>query len=110
MAHIFGSYLERFDEERFLAAAIPQEGFLFPDTYFFMPNATDEQVLATMRQNFETHVENIRVEIEAFDSPVRDVIIMASLLEREAELSDDRKKIAGVLWNRLDRGMLLQVD
>ena len=39
-----------------------------------------------------------------------DIVTMASILEKEAKNTRDRKMIAGVLWNRLDRGMLLQVD
>ncbi|MBI4094091.1 endolytic transglycosylase MltG [Candidatus Kaiserbacteria bacterium] len=110
IAKIFGSQLERFDEERFIRAAQPLEGSLFPDTYFFLPNATDELVLQTLRQNFDAHLATIAGQIESFGKPLEDVIIMASLLEREAENSEDRRKIAGVLWNRLEKGMLLQVD
>ncbi|MEK7136787.1 MAG: endolytic transglycosylase MltG, partial [Patescibacteria group bacterium] len=110
MAAIFASYLQRFDKERFLLEAQQHEGFLFPDTYFFLPNATDELVLTTLRQNFDEHIKLLSQEIVAFGKPLKDVVIMASLLEREARAMEDRRKIAGVLWNRLDRGMLLQVD
>lgn len=110
MARLFGTLLERFDEERFLENAQPYEGYLFPDTYFFLPNTTDEQVLSTMRQNFDQHIKPLGEEIVAYGKPLEEVITMASLLEREAHNTLDRRKIAGVLWNRLDRGMLLQVD
>lgn len=110
MAKIFGSQLQRFNEEHFLEIAQPQEGFLFPDTYFFLPNATEELVFSTIRQNFDTQIATIQEKIDAFGKPLKDVVIMASLLEREAENSEDRRKISGVLWNRLERNMLLQVD
>ena len=110
MSRIFGSQLERFDGERFLEIAGVEEGYLFPDTYYFMPNTTDEQVLATMRQNFDTHLKLIGETVVDFGRPLKDIVVMASLLEREAQTTEDRRKIAGVLWNRLDRGMLLQVD
>lgn len=110
MARIFVAQLQRFDEKRFLRNAEPLEGYLFPDTYFFLPNASDELVLQTMRQNFDAHLATIQEQIDAFGEPPEDIVIMASLLEREAENSEDRRKIAGVLWNRLERGMLLQVD
>ncbi|MEK9154238.1 MAG: endolytic transglycosylase MltG, partial [Patescibacteria group bacterium] len=80
MAAIFGSYLQRFDKTRFLSSARQYEGFLFPDTYFFLPNATDELVLTTLRQNFNEHVGLISQEIIAFGRPLKDVVIMASLL------------------------------
>lgn len=110
MAKIFGAQLERFDEERFIELAQPMEGYLFPDTYFFLPNATDTLVLSTLRQNFDTQIVKIQKEIIASGKPLDEVVIFASLLEREATNMEDRRKIAGVLWNRLDRGMLLQVD
>ena len=110
MAAIFGASLQRFDEQRFLANAQPLEGYLFPDTYFFRPNANDVLVLSTMRQNFEMKIQTLNGEIVMFGKPLRDVVVMASLLEREAQKEEDRRKIAGVLWNRLERGMLLQVD
>lgn len=110
MAKIFDSQLQRFDEEHFLKIAQPEEGYLFPDTYFFLPNATEELVFSTMRQNFDAQITAIQDKIDAFGKPLSDIVIMASLLEREAQNTDDRRKIAGVLWNRLEKDMLLQVD
>lgn len=110
IAVLFTSHFQRFDEERFMRAAENEEGYLFPDTYFFLPNANDDLVLRTLQQNFNTNVATIRPQIEAFGKPFNEVMIMASILEREAHTSEDRRKIAGVLWERLDRGMLLQVD
>ena len=110
MAHIFGNQLLRFNVDAFLPQAQGVEGYLFPDTYFFLPNATEELVIRTMRQNFDTHIATIQDKIDAFGKPLKDVVIMASLLEREARTTEDRRMIAGVLWNRLQKGMLLQVD
>lgn len=110
MAYLFGAILERFDEDRFLENALPQEGYLYPDTYFFLPNTTENHVLDAMRKNFDERIKLLGEEIVAFGEPLEDVVIMASLLEREAHNTFDRRNIAGVLWNRLDRGMLLQVD
>jgi len=109
MAVIFGGRLLRFNSEKFLEAARPLEGYLFPDTYFFLPNATEDLVIRTMRQNFDTQIASIQDKIAASGRPLEDVVIMASLLEREARKMEDRQKIAGVLWNRLNIGMLLQV-
>lgn len=110
MAKIFARQLKRVNEESFAAKAQPYEGFLFPDTYFFLPNATEETIIETMRQNFEEHMEQIAGEVASFGKPLKDVVIMASLLEREARIMRDRQMIAGVLWNRLQKDMLLQVD
>ena len=110
MAESFTSRLQRFNKERFVEAATLLEGSLFPGTYFFLPNADDDLVLRTLQQNFESNIKSIEPAIEAFGKPLQDVIIMASILEREARKFEDRQKIAGVLWERLDREMLLQVD
>lgn len=110
MAKIFAPQLERFDKERFLQEATPLEGYLFPDTYFFLPNATENTVMKTMYDNFQTQITSIQPQIDASGHTLKEIVIMASLLEKEARISKDRRMIAGVLWNRVRKGMLLQVD
>ena len=110
MAELFSEKLQRFNTERFIRDAEPMEGYLFPDTYFFLPNANDDLVLRTMRENFDTNVASLEADIEKFGKSLEEVVIMASLLEREAHNARDRRMIAGVLWDRLKRNMLLQVD
>lgn len=110
MAVKFEKQLERFDAEKFLAQAQPQEGYLFPDTYFFMPNATEDTVMQAMRQNFDQNIESIRGLIASSSRTLDEIVKMASIIEREARDPDDRRMISGVLWNRIDRGMALQVD
>jgi UPF0755 protein len=83
---------------------------LFPDTYFFLPNANESIVIQTLRQNFDAQVATIQPDIDASGHPLSDIVTMASILEREAYNTTDRKLISGVLWNRIERGMPLQVD
>ncbi|HVZ76094.1 MAG TPA: endolytic transglycosylase MltG [Candidatus Paceibacterota bacterium] len=87
-----------------------KEGYLFPDTYFFMPGETTQEILGAFSNNFSTHIASIQKQIDAFGKPLSDVIIMASLLEREAPDTQDRRIIAGILWKRIKLGMPLQVD
>lgn len=110
MAHIFDAYLLRFDPERFKVRALEHEGYLFPDTYFFLPNATEDMVVRAMRQNFDTKTTELTNDVEVFGKSFSHIVVMASLLEREASNTEDRRKIAGVLWNRIERNMPLQVD
>lgn len=110
MAKIYASQLQRFDAGRFEELAQPEEGFFFPDTYFFLPNATEDIVIKAMRQNFDTNIAQLAGEIDTFGKPLREVVIMASILEKEAFNHEDRRKIAGVLWRRIDIDMALQVD
>ncbi len=110
MALILDAQLERFDADRFLAEAQPQEGYLFPDTYFFMPNATESTVLQALRQNFDQNILTIAPELASSTHSLAEIVTMASIVEREAKDPKDRRMIAGVLWNRLEKGMALQVD
>ncbi len=110
MATIFSIELQDFNAQNFLAQATPLEGYLFPDTYYFLPNANENTVIESMRQDFDLHVATIQSQIEAFGRPLSDDVIMASITEREANNMQDRQMIAGVLWNRIARGMPLQTD
>lgn len=87
------------------------EGFLFPDTYEVFPEDKLEDILKKMRENFEAKItEELRNEIERQGKTLEDIIIMASILEKEVQTLEDKKTVAGVLWKRMDSGMLLQVD
>lgn len=110
MALIFSTRLQRFNRDSFIAQAKPMEGYLFPDTYFFLPNANESIVLQTLRQRFDTQLATIAPDIASSGKSLEDLIIIASILEREAYNTKDRKLIAGVIDNRLERNMPLQVD
>ncbi len=110
MAAIYAPPLQRFDAKAFTAQATPDEGYLFPDTYYFLPNATAAIVYRTMRENFDAHLDAASTTIAASSHSLQDIVIMASILEREARNTQDRRMIAGVLWNRIAKGMPLQVD
>jgi UPF0755 protein len=110
MSTILRAQLPHFNSEHFLARTSELEGYLFPDTYFFLPNATEDTVIAAMRQNFDLHRATIQKQIDAFAHPLADVVTMASIVELEAFNTADRRMIAGVLWNRIKRHMALQAD
>ncbi len=110
MSVLFAGQLQRFNVQNFLSIAIPQEGYLFPDTYYFLPNATESTVVEAMRQNFNEKIATIEPQIASSTHSLSDIVIMASILEREARITQDRRMIAGVLWNRIAHGMPLQVD
>ncbi len=110
MAIIFGTRLPSFDRELFLEKAKVKEGFLFPDTYKFLPNAEAEEVIEKLENTFRERILGIEAEVNAFGKPVEDVVIMASILEKEARTTESRRIIAGILWKRLSIGMPLQVD
>ncbi len=89
---------KNFDKENFLKIA--REGYLFPDTYFLTGRETEEDIIKIMEDNFKKRAGEVKPEI----------LIMASLLEKESKISEERKIISGILWKRLEAGMPLQVD
>ncbi|MDP1625014.1 MAG: endolytic transglycosylase MltG [bacterium] len=99
-----------FDEKEFRAMAAPYEGYLFPDTYRFLPDATAEVVFKTMTDTYKRRIQTLADEIAAFKRPISDIIKMASIIEEEARTEESRRIIAGILWKRFDEGLLLQVD
>jgi UPF0755 protein len=87
------------------------EGFLFPKTYEFPPDAGVDQVINRLLVQFETEAASLdwsRAN-ELRLSPY-EVVIVASLIEREAWVDDDRDKVSAVIHNRLAEGMPLQID
>jgi UPF0755 protein len=93
---------------RFLEKTDGMEGYLFPDTYLLFPGKTEDDLIAKIKLNFESKTKNIFTNITA--SEQKNIIIMASILEREANGDEDIKIISGILQNRLRIGMPLQVD
>ena len=107
---ILKNALGDFDDARFLALAKSEEGYLFPETYFFLPGTPPDTVITAMRATFDAKIAPLQDTIEAFGKPLKDVIIMASLLEKEARQTETRRTVAGILWKRIDNDFPLQVD
>jgi len=98
-------------ETVFLNLAKPQEGYLFPDTYLIPRGANSQMVVKIMRQNFDSKVTpEIVSGIEKHNLTLSEGVILASLLEREAQSYEDKRMVAGILLNRLRIDMPLQVD
>lgn len=110
MSEIFSSKLPRFEAESFIKKAEKFEGYLFPDTYNFLQNDTEDEIIELMRKTFDVKIAPILGAIESSGRSIEDVITMASLVEEEARETGTRRTIAGILWHRLDIGMALQVD
>ncbi|HQT82578.1 MAG TPA: endolytic transglycosylase MltG [Candidatus Paceibacterota bacterium] len=94
----------------FFTAAQSDEGYLFPDTYFFPPSANAASIIAAMRANFDAKIASSSGEIQASGRSLSDIVTMASLVEKEARTTVNRRIVAGILYNRLKLNMPLQVD
>jgi len=87
------------------------EGYLFPDTYEIDRGEGVEEIVQKMLDNFQQKiVVNLGGEIVSQKKSLWQVLIMASLLEREVRTVEDKKIVAGILWKRLSSKMPLQVD
>lgn len=91
--------------------AIDLEGYLFPDTYALPRNATAGQLVSAMVASFEQKFdEELRRESQVRGFTPREVVTLASIIERETARADERTVVSGVFTNRLELGMLLQSD
>ena len=93
------------------------EGYLFPDTYLIPKNASDEDVTSIMKNNFNVKIEiekpapTTKIKINNGDEIIlHDLIILASLVEREAKNDSERQEIANIIYKRLKADWPLQVD
>ncbi len=86
------------------------EGFLFPDTYAFSRGLSCRAIMASMVRRFWEVWKDFAPRAEELGLSLKDVITLASIVEKEAVLPRERPLIAGVFWNRLKRGMPLQAD
>ena len=87
------------------------EGYLFPDTYDFPPDTKPAEVIAIMVKRFrkEWKPESSQ-RAQSMNLSPREVVTIASLVETEAKLSEDRPLIASVIYNRLQKDIALAVD
>ena len=92
-------------------AARTLEGYLFPDTYRFARRADSDQIVRTFVQRFRERYRSLVSRHAAPpDWPARRIVTLASLIEKEAKLAEERPLIASVLVNRLARGIPLGCD
>lgn len=97
------SILQNFNSQEFLSLTATLEGQLFPDTYLIPPTASTAEITDILLANF---AKKSGLELPA----QHEVLILASLVEREAKADPDRAIIAGILKKRLAAGWPLQVD
>jgi len=110
IANKLEKYLPSFNKDLFQEETKDKQGYLFPDTYFFYKLDSTDEVIKNLSINFSNHIKKINTELENSGKSLREIIIMASLIEKEASGPKDAPIISGILWKRLRLGMPLQVD
>lgn len=88
------------------------EGYLFPDTYLINIGETPKDIITKMISRFEEMFKKAMAEtnITVKDEDIETVITIASMIEKEARLDSERPLISSVIMNRLNDGMMLQID
>ncbi len=87
------------------------EGYVFPDTYYFTRGLSAEQMLARTVQRLRAKLApEIVARARERGLDVHGLLTLASIIEREAVVQDERRLISAVFWNRLRLGMPLQAD
>jgi UPF0755 protein len=92
--------------------ALNLEGYLFPDTYAFARGTIEEDIVAALVTTFRGHwEEDIQPLLgEDDERTIRELVVLASIVEKEAGVDDERPIVAGVYTNRLERGIALYAD
>jgi UPF0755 protein len=110
MAERVAAVFSDISTEEFRKEARHYEGYLFPDTYLFMPYTSSAAIVEKMRNTFTEKTSSLAEQVSASGRSWSDTVIMASILEKEARTPESRRMISGILWNRIKLGMPLQVD
>lgn len=89
---------------------LPLQGYVFPDTYEVYVDASAEDIVSTMLGRFDQIFKDEYYDrLEELDMTLDEVITIASIIEREVRVADERDTVAGVIYNRLEEGMKLQM-
>lgn len=102
--------LPDFDGDVFIQASEPLEGKLFPETYFIPEDFDELQLLNLLTETYTKEIEKLQPQIEAHALTEDEIIVLASIIEREANSTTSKKMVSGILQNRLAIDMPLQAD
>ncbi len=110
MANIAEEILLDFSVEEYLLLTSNLEGYLFPETYFVPKTFTAKELIELQKKTYEQNISPLRPSIEKSPLTEYEVLILASIIEREANSEKSMRKVAGILLNRLAINMPLQAD
>jgi UPF0755 protein len=87
------------------------EGFLFPATYELDPGAGVDQLVSEQLQAFKQNIAGVNMSYaKSKNLTIYDVLIIASMIDKEVQIPSERPLVAAVIYNRLHRGMPLGID
>lgn len=109
-AAIAAQILPEFDVQKFRELSAADEGHLFPDTYYLPADFTAAELHTLLLATYDEKMAELRPAMTSHSLGEKGVIVLASLIEREANSEESMRMVAGILANRLKKGMRLQVD
>ncbi len=109
LAKSFPSNLS-FTGSEFVNKAKNLQGYLFPDSYLIPEYFTIDQIIDTIKTNFDKKFAEAKINATNLKLTDHEILILASLLEREGRSLESKKMITGIILNRLSIGMPLQID
>jgi UPF0755 protein len=86
------------------------EGYLYPDTYYFSKGLSTQIIIDTMVNHFLAEIKPYKARIEQSGMSLAEIVTLASIVEKETALAEERPLIAGVFLNRLKKNMRLESD
>ncbi|QWK13420.1 MAG: endolytic transglycosylase MltG [Aquificota bacterium] len=86
------------------------EGFLFPDTYFFSKNTHPMKVIDIMHVNFLKKTQELRKKLPEKNLTLEEWVTIASMIEKETAKPEEKPLVSAVIYNRIKKGMKLQID
>ena len=87
------------------------EGYLFPDTYFLAESMTAHDVIDLMLKRFDQmYTEEYQNAVKSSGHTLDEIVTLASMVEKEIKLPEERARAAGVMYNRLKDGITLGID
>ena len=103
------NYSDKFDFLKDKPKEYSLEGYLFPDTYNFFEDASIDDIINRMLQNFDKKLsQEMRAEIKRQNKSIHEIITMASIVEKEVQSEKDMKMVSGLFWNRIKNRQALE--
>lgn len=102
--------LDNFNKERFIELGEGKEGYFFPDTYYLPNDFTAEELVEMLSETYLQKTADLAEAMQSHELTADEIVILASILEREANTEESMRTVSGILQNRLAIGMALQAD
>lgn len=93
---------------------VPMEGYLFPETYELVKGSNEQEIIQRMSAELDRKLATLpvgwEIQLEELDMSFHEMMTIASMIEREVVVDAERSIVSGIIQNRLQEGMLLQID